>query len=165
MNTEFLIADSAIRQLHTRAVDATWRKDAQAFAALFVDDGEWKIAGLHIRGRADIEATFAKLLGFCERVYTNYSAPALEVGQGTAVGRTYVYEKTKLATGDVVATIGVYHDWFVERDGGWRFQRRHWSLKYRGPEDFSEPFYDTPDYGPPPGMPSIAEPSITKRAG
>ena len=60
--TDVLIADYAIRQLHGRYVDATWRKDAAAFADCFAEDAEWKIAGMHLRGRAEIGATIQQVL-------------------------------------------------------------------------------------------------------
>ena len=38
--TEFVIAESGIRQLHARYIDAVWRKDADAFANCFAEHGE-----------------------------------------------------------------------------------------------------------------------------
>ena len=163
--TDFVAAECGIRQLQARCVDAIWRKDARAFAECFSEDGEWKIAGLHMRGRAEIEATFAKLLGLCERVLTFVGAPILEVGEGTVTGRTYVAENAKLTNGQSAHTIGVYHERFGETAEGWKFRWRHWSLKYRGPADLSGDFYDTPDYGRPPGMPADDEPTTTRKAG
>jgi uncharacterized protein (TIGR02246 family) len=162
--SDFLRAECAIRQLQARCVDIIWRQDAKGYADCFTEDGEWKIAGLHMRGRAEIEATFAKLLGLCERVITTISTPILDVGEGTATARTYVSENAKLKNGQTAHTIGVYHERYVEEEAGvWRFKWRHWSLKYRGPIDLSASFYDTPDYGPPPGMPAADEPTTTKR--
>ena len=51
---DFLAAESAIQQLHARYIDAVWRKDADAFADCFAKDAEWKIAGMHMRGRTEI---------------------------------------------------------------------------------------------------------------
>lgn len=161
--TDFLIAESAIRQLQARCVEAIWRKDAKAFASCFAADGEWKIAGMHMRGRAEIEATFAKLLGLCEKVITNVSTPILEVGDGTAFGRSYVVENAKLMSGATAHTIGIYYERYVETPEGWKFKWRHWSLQYRGPNDLSAPFYDSPDYGPHPGMPGPDEPTTVKK--
>ena len=161
--TDFLIAESAIRQLQAHCVEAIWRKDAKAFANCFAADGEWKIAGMHMRGRAEIEATFAKLLGLCEKVITNVSTPILEVGDGMAFGRSYVVENAKLMSGATAHTIGIYYERYVETPEGWKFKWRHWSLQYRGPNDLSAPFYDSPDYGPHPGMPGPDEPTTVKK--
>ena len=161
--TDFVRAEAGIRQLHARCIDIIWRKDAKAFAACFTEDGEWKIAGQHVRGRAEIEALFAKLLGLCDKVITQASTPILEVGDGEASGRTYILENAKLMNGQTAMTIGVYHERFAEEADGWKFKWRHWSLKYRGAADLTGPFYDTPDYGPPPGMPEHDEPTTTKK--
>jgi uncharacterized protein (TIGR02246 family) len=151
--TDFLIADGAIRQLHARYVDAVWRKDFAAFADCFAADAEWKIAGLHIRGRIQIESQFEKFIAPSERVLMFLGMPILEVGNGTAIGRIHVTEYVKLREGRAARTIGVYYDRYVDEGDRWRFRSRHWNLHYRGPPDFSAPFYDCEDYGPPPGMP------------
>lgn len=161
--TDFVSAECGIRQLQARCIEAIWRKDAKAFANCFTEDGEWKIAGMHMRGRAEIEATFGKLLGLCERVHTQASTPILDVGDGVAFGRTYVSENAKLLNGQFAHTIGIYYERYAETPDGWKFTWRHWSLQYRGPNDFSAPFYDSPDYGPHPGMPGPDEPTTVKR--
>jgi hypothetical protein len=116
-----------------------------------------------MRGRGEIEATFAKLLGLCEKVITNVSNPQLEVGDGTAFGRSYVVEDAKLMNGAYAHTIGIYYERYVETPEGWKFKWRHWSLQYRGPADLSAPFYDSPDYGPHPGMPGADDPTTVKK--
>ena len=42
--TELYVADSGIRQLYARYIDAVWRKDADAFGKCFAENGEWKIS-------------------------------------------------------------------------------------------------------------------------
>jgi uncharacterized protein (TIGR02246 family) len=161
--TEFVVADSGIRQLHARFIDAVWRKDAGSFADCFAEDGEWKIAGMHVRGRAEIGSTFAKLMGACARVQMIFGMPILEVGQRTATGRIHVTELAKMADGSSALTIGIYYDRYVEEGDQWRFQWRHFGLQYRGPTDLSAALVDCPDYGPPPGMPGPDEPTLTRR--
>lgn len=164
--TDFVTAECAIRQLQARCVDAIWRKDAKAFADCFASEGaEWKIAGMHMHGRAEIEATFAKLLGVCERVLTTVGTPILDVEDGAAFGRTYVFENAKLMSGATAFTIGIYYERYVEEADGWKFKWRHWSLQYRGPVDLSAQFYDSPDYGPHPGMPSPDDAVTVRREG
>ena len=161
--TDFVRAESGIRQLHARCIDAVWRKDAKAFADCFAEDGEWKIAGLHMHGRAEIEAAIGKFLGLSERVFIQNGDTILEVDGATAIGRTYVLEHSKRADGQGFTTIGIYYERFAEEEGAWKFRWRHWSLQYRGPADLSERFYDSHDYGPPPGMPGQDEPTTIKR--
>ncbi len=90
--------------------------------------------------------------------------PVLEVGQGVASARVQVTELAKMADGSSAMTLGVYYDRYVEEGGRWRFQWRHFSLHYRGPVDLSGALVESPDYGPPPGMPSADEPTLTRRA-
>lgn len=161
--TEFVVADSGIRQLHARFIDAVWRQDADAFADCFTEDAEWKIAGMHIRGRAEIGSKFAKLLSVCERVQLILGMPVLDVGQGMATGRIHVTELAKMADGSSAMTFGIYYDRYVDEGDRWRFQWRHWALHYRGPTDLSAPFVDCPEYGPHPGMPGADEPTITRK--
>jgi hypothetical protein len=160
--TDPITAESAIRQLQARCVDAVWRKDSKAFADLFADNGEWKLAGMHLRGRADIERGFGKLLGACERVLQLFGTPILEFQQGAAFGRTYVIEHAKLIDGQTATNIGIYYERFVEQATSWKYRWRHWSLQYRGPADLTGQFYDSPDYGPPPGMPGPDDPTTVR---
>ena len=161
---EFVIAESGIRQLHARFIDAVWRKDSEAFADCFAEHGEWKIAGLHMRGRQEIAATFARLLGACEHVLLTVGMPVLEVEPGRATGRVHCLEFAKLVGGSAAMTIGIYYDRYVEENGRWRFQWRHWALQYRGPADLSAPFVNSPDYGPFPNMPGADEPTFMRKA-
>jgi SnoaL-like domain len=161
--TEFIVADSGIRQLHGRFTDAVWRKDAGAFADCFTGDGEWKIASLHIRGSVEIGSTFAKLMGVCDRVQLILGMPILEVGQGTATGRIQITELAKMTDGSSAMTMGVYYDRYIEEAGCWRFQWRHFGLHYRGPTDLSAALVECPDYGPPPALPAADEPTLTRR--
>ena len=144
---QFVIADCGIRQLHARFSDAVWRQDATDFAACFASDGEWKIAGMHMRGRAEIGEACTKLLGRCARIHLIVGLPVIEVDGATAIGRLSMTEFAKMHDGSTAMTIGWYHDHYVEEEGAWRFRHRHWSMKYRGEPDLTGMFVDTPDYG------------------
>ncbi len=163
MNNDFIAADCGIRQLYARFSDVVWRKDSEACGECFADDAHWKLAGLHVRGREDIRATFRKLLGACERVVLIQGTPVLEVEGNDASGRIQVTELARMADGSSAMTIGVYYDRYVRQGDRWYFQWRHFSLHYRGPTDLSAPLVDSPDYGPPPGMPGQDEPTLTRR--
>lgn len=163
--TDFLLAECGIRQLHARFADAVWRKDADAFADCFAEDGEWKIAGLHLRSRAEIHGLFGKLMGICARVRLIADTPILDVGNGAATGRVAMTELAKMNDGSSAMTLGVYFDRYVEEGGRWRFKGRHFGLYYRGPVDMSAELVECPDYGPPPNLPGADEPTYTRRAG
>lgn len=161
--SDFVVAEAGIRQLHARIVDAIWRKDADDFAGCFAEDGEWKIAGMHMRGREVIRETFAKLLSACQKVQLITGMPLLDIGSGTATGRVQCTELAKMGDGTSAMTLGVYFDRYVEVDGKWLFQWRHWALHYRGPTDLSADLVECPDYGSPPNLPGPDEPTFTRR--
>lgn len=165
MTPEFIAAECGIRQLHARFVDAVWRKDDADFADLWAEDGEWKIATLHFRGREEIRAAFAKLLGACHRVQFLPGPVLLDVGaDGTATGRVNCTELAKFAAGGQGMNIGVYHDRYVQEDGAWRFRLRHFSLHYSGPVDLTaELVTESPDFGSFPNFPAPDQPTYTRR--
>ena len=162
--TDFVAVDCGIRQLHARFIDAVFRKDAEAFAQCFAENAEWKIAGMHIRGRSEICPLFGKLMAICARVQIIMGTPVLNIEQNSVAGRVNVTEFAKMTDGSSALTLGVYYDRYVEEGGCWRFQWRHFSLHYRGPTDLSAALVESPDYGPPPGMPAADEPTLTRRA-
>jgi uncharacterized protein (TIGR02246 family) len=161
--TDATIAEG-VRQLQARYADAVWRRDRDAFVDCFADDGVWKIAGLHMRGRAEVAAGYDKLMAASERVLMRLGAPAVDVAPGGVTARTQVTELVKLRDGGSVRTIGVYYERFVEQGGRWRFAWRHFDLFYYGPPDLSGPFFDGPDYGPPPAMPAPDAPTFRRNA-
>lgn len=120
--TEFVQAESGIRLLNARYIDAVWRRDSTSFADCFTVDAEWKIAGMHVRGRAGIASLFEKLLAPSERVLMLPGLPALQIGGGSASGRTPVTELVKLRDGRGIRTIGIYYDRIIDQKGRWRFQ-------------------------------------------
>lgn len=161
--TDPIAADYGIRQLHARFADAVFRKDADAFAECFARAGEWKIAGMHIRGRDDIRDKFTLLLSPCARVQLLTGTPVLEFGEDGVSGRLQVTELARMDDGSAALTIAVYFDRYLEEDGRWRFGWRHFGLHYRGPIEMAADLVPCPDYGPPPGMPGPDEPTLTRR--
>lgn len=162
--TARLLAESGIRQLYARCVDAAWRQDTDAFVDCYADGGEWKIAGLHMRGRDEIRAGFEDLLSPNELVLMIMAPPFLEIGDGTASGRTYVTELVKKKNNEGVITIGTYYERFVRHGDRWYFQWRHFALHYYGPNDLSVSLYRHPDFGPPPNMPGADDSTVVRGA-
>ncbi len=149
----------AIRELHARYTDAVWRKDFVAFANCFTRDGEWRIGGLELRGRKQIEETIAKILGNFRKVLITFQSPILHVGDDGVSGRTYIQEQVARADGGANISIGRYYERFVLDEGRWRFSWRLFQRHYSGPADLSGEFFEWEDYGPPPGMPPLDAPS------
>ena len=158
--TDFVKAEAGIRQLHARCADAVWRKDAAAFGDCFAKDGEWRIAGLVMKGRDHIGATFGQIMTRFERVLMTFRTPILEVGPGIASGRTYVTEQTAIADGTRALAISTYFERFVEDGDRWLFTWRLFQLHYMGPADLSGTYFDNVDYGAPPAMPALDAMSV-----
>jgi ketosteroid isomerase-like protein len=157
--TDFGIAETAIRQLHAHIVDAVWRKDAVSFGDCYTEDGEWRIAGMILRGRNEIIESFDRLMSHHHRVLMTFRTPILEVGDGVATGRTYVSEQNGFKNGRPGTTIGIYFERFVAQNDRWRCSWRLFQLHYIGPADLTAPFLEHEDYGPPPGMPPLDAPT------
>lgn len=160
--TDFLRAESGIRQLYGRYCDALWRRDTDAFVDCFTADAVWKIAGRTLRGRAEIGAGFTAFLAQSQKVMMFVGIPVLDVGEGSASGRVQVTELLKLKEGDAIRTLGVYYERFVREGERWRIRHHHFNLYYYGPPDLSADFYDCLEYGPPPGMPGPDAPTTVR---
>jgi uncharacterized protein (TIGR02246 family) len=161
--TDLMIAEFNIRQLHGRYADALWRKDPDSFADLFAEDAEWKIAGMHLRGRQQIKTEFAKFMQHIDRTLMILGTPVVEVVDGVVCSRTLVTENNKFADGRTASTVGVYYERFVDEGTRWRFKWRHWNLYYIGPPDFTAPLYQVKEFGPPPGMPAQDDPTTVRK--
>ena len=158
--TDFTTTECAVRQLHARYCDAVWRKDFDAFADCFAQEAEWRIVGNIFAGRENIKKAITGILANFSRVLMTLQPPILEVGEGVAYGRTYSTEHTRLVSGERGLSIGTYYERFVDDGDRWRFSWRLFKLHYSGPPDLSGPFFDNPDYGPPPAMPARDELSV-----
>lgn len=142
-----------ILDLHARYTDAVWRKDAHAFAALFTPDGEWRISGRVMRGRAEIAETIGAILDRFTAVLFTYRTPVLHSEEGEVSARVMVDERCAWKNGNRNIAIGRYYERFVRHEGHWLFDWRLFELHYRGPPDMTGQFFEHPDCGPPPAMP------------
>jgi uncharacterized protein (TIGR02246 family) len=149
----------AIRDLHARYTDAVWRKDFSAFGQCFTPSAQWRIGGLDLRGRPQIEAAIEKILGNFRRVLITFQAPIVHVADDDVTARTYIQEQVARVDGTMNICIGRYYERFMFDEGRWRFSWRLFQRHYSGPPDFSGEFHEWDDYGAPPGMPPDDAPS------
>ncbi len=106
--------------------------DYDRFAALFTDDGVWRIpeAGIELRGRAAIRANVERMQGAWECfVQTTHPGPIALTGD-TASGRAYVHEFGRLRDGRSHTNYAVYHDRYRRVGAGWRFAERVYEITY-----------------------------------
>jgi hypothetical protein len=149
------VAETAIRQLQARYVDAVWRKDMESFGDCFTEDCEWRIEGVVNRGRAACVAFMGPQLARTRCVLVTLRTPILEVGNGIASGRTYFTAQNALINQPPITPIGMYYERFVDQGDRWRFSWRLFQSHYSGGPDLQGEFKNLPDYGPPPGMPPL----------
>jgi len=161
--TDLMRAEFDIRQLQARYADALWRKDPESFAKLFTRDAEWKVSGMHLRGREEIRRTFAKYMEHTGRTLMTFRTPIVELVDGVLTSRTYVNESNKFADGQTADTVGIYYERFAEEDGRLRFRWRHWQMYYIGPPGLTADFYDVKEFGPPPGFPTQDDPTTVRK--
>jgi len=162
--TDFVVAETEIRQLHARYTDAVWRKDLDAFGDCFAKDCEWRISGMILHGRDAVVEMMRNAFPKYRFILCNFRTPLLEVGEGTASGRTYMNEQSILEDGSPFGPIGIYHERFVDEGDQWRFSWRLFHTAYIGPPDLSVTFFENPDFGAWPAMPPLDAPSYN-RAG
>jgi uncharacterized protein (TIGR02246 family) len=160
--TDYLLAEAGVRRLYGLYADALWRKDFAAFGDCFAEDAVWKIAGHTIQGRGEIIAMLEAAMATAHKVAIFTGPHVVSVEGGEVTARTQVTEYSKLKDGTAIRTLAVYYDRVVEQDGRWRFQWHHFDMSYYGPPDFSAPYYDCADYGPPPGFPGPDAPTTVR---
>jgi uncharacterized protein (TIGR02246 family) len=152
--TELHIAECHIRQLHARYCDAVWRQDIDAFVDCFAEDCEWRIAGHVVTGREQVRGFMSSVFPLFRRILLTKRTPIIEVtGEAEATARTYFTENSVKADGVPLFAIGTYYERCIDEGDRWRFAWRAFFTEYAGPVDQTGPFFDNPDYGPPPAMP------------
>jgi ketosteroid isomerase-like protein len=157
--TDLVTADAGIRQLQSRYTDAVWRWDMEAFGDCFTDDAEWRVVGEQRKGRAACVALLEEVKVNFDRVLFLMITPILQVGDGVASGRTYVTEQNVYKDRRPGFSIGVYYDRFVQQGDRWRFSYHHFVSHYLGAPDMTGRFFESADFGPPPGMPGPDDPA------
>ncbi|MGI5239443.1 nuclear transport factor 2 family protein [Dactylosporangium sp. CA-139066] len=112
--------------------DAASSRDFERFAALFTDDGVWRIPGANVdfRGRAEIRAGIERLQVAWEFLIQNVHPGTLRVDGDTAFARVYVSELGRFRDGTSHVNYSVYHDRYRRTAEGWRFAERAYEVRY-----------------------------------
>ena len=127
----------AIRDLVARYADAVARRDAEAWAATWAEDGEWHIFGQPTRGRDAVVALWKTLMGTLPFVLQVPSSGIIRVAGARGTGRWHVTEYGKRNDGAGTLTLGTYQDEYCRRGDDWRFRLRRFDALYMGPPDLS----------------------------
>lgn len=121
-----------IEALRGEFTDAGTIRDHDRFAALFTDDGVWRIPGIpaEFRGRDEIRAAIARLQGNWEFFVQTIHPGVVRLDGDTATGRTYVAEFGRLLDGSSHRNHALYHDRYRRTPDGWRFTERVYEIRY-----------------------------------
>jgi uncharacterized protein (TIGR02246 family) len=163
--TDFVAAETGVRQMHARYANAVWRRDYASFADCWTEDAEWRIRGHVYKGRQEIAEFLERAMDNFHRVIMTFRTPIIDLRDGAAWCRTYVTEQNGFKNGRPGATVGTYYEKVVQgQDGLWRRKWAVFQLHYMGPADLTGDYFEQPDYGAPPAFapPDAIAPNYSK---
>jgi uncharacterized protein (TIGR02246 family) len=124
--------DRDVRALPAAFADAVNRRDPEAAAALFVEDGLWLVPGVgETRGRDAIVGLLSHLLTNFESLVQFVHHGVVDIDGDRATGRWYLSELGVGRSGGRTEFAGVYQDVAVRTEEGWRFEQRRFDFLQR----------------------------------
>ncbi len=142
MNT--LENEQALRNLMARYVDAANRRDGDAWAQTWTEDGCWDLVGMKVEGRENILGLWQQVVQGFEFAILMPSSCLFEINGDTATGHWYLQEYTRDLQGEKMAALSRYTDTYRKVDGQWLYQSRRYDFIYRGPGDLSGDYIPLP---------------------
>ncbi|MDE2466881.1 MAG: nuclear transport factor 2 family protein [Alphaproteobacteria bacterium] len=118
----------AIRERLEAYADAVFRRDATAWAANWVDDGEWDLAGTKVRGRDQIVAVWNGAMAQFSFVGFFVQLGEVQISGDSATARSYTTEYLTQTDGQRRRVIGTYEDRLVRRGDTWLFAGRSYRI-------------------------------------
>lgn len=120
----------AIRELVESYNDAVMRRDVEAWAENWDDDGVWSLPGAgEVRGRGQIVAMWEAAMSRYEVNGFFASAGPIVVDGDTAQGTWYQQELLTTRDGVERTVVGEYADHYVKHDGRWYFRERIYQVR------------------------------------
>jgi ketosteroid isomerase-like protein len=127
----------ALRNLMSRYVDAVHRRDTEAWAATWDDNGCWSVMGSDVIGKPAIVALWEQMMGGFEFAVMMPASCLFSIDGDTASGHWYLQEFTRDAAGNGSTILSRYRDTYSRRDGQWLYQSRRYDFIYHGAPDLS----------------------------
>ena len=134
----------ALRNLMGRYVDAANRRDGEAWAQTWAEDGCWKLMGLEIQGRNNILELWQQVVAGFEFAILMPSSSNFDIVGDRATGHWYLQEFTRDNDGNAANVLSRYRDSYSRMDGQWLFQSREYDVMYFGAADMSGNFNPLP---------------------
>ncbi len=118
----------AIRELIENYADAVFQRDEKRWAANWADEASWNLAGMEVKGKANIVGMWKQAMaGFSFVAF--FAAPgAIEVDGNKARARVYTAEDLVETSGKRRHVIGQYDDEFTKQSGRWLFSQRTYRI-------------------------------------
>lgn len=123
-----------IQNLGYKFADSANRKDYEAFAALWAEEGVWQIGDpINVRfdSKASISKAISKMLGLWDFFVQLPHAPVIEINGDRATSRWTVNEVARTADkshGNY--NLSMYNDELVRRNGQWLYTKREYRTLY-----------------------------------
>jgi ketosteroid isomerase-like protein len=127
------IADRvAIEALRDEFTDASMMHDYDRFAALFTEDGTWRMPHINeeLTSRNEIRAGVERLRALWEYFVQTVHQGTLQLDGNTATGRSYVSEFGRFRNGSSQLNYSIYHDRYQRTPEGWKFADRLYEVRY-----------------------------------
>jgi uncharacterized protein (TIGR02246 family) len=120
-----------IGALPAEFTDAGMMHDYDRFAALFTEDGIFRIPGaVEFTSRAEIRAGIVRMKSVWEYFVQTVHPGTIVVDGDTATGRAYISEFGRFNDGRSYSNYAIYHDRYQRTPDGWKFAERSYEVKY-----------------------------------
>lgn len=122
----------AIRELIESYGDAVFRRDEAAWAANWAEESVWTLAGVGVKGKANIVAMWKGAMAGFSTVTFFANPGAIRVNGDSAEVRVYTLEFLVETGGKSRRVVGQYDDRLVKENGAWLFQSRSYRILNEG---------------------------------
>ncbi|MGP3912591.1 nuclear transport factor 2 family protein [Nonomuraea sp. 10N515B] len=121
-----------IEALRGEFTDAGMMRDYDRFAALFTQDGAWRMPHINVEfvSREEIRAAIERLQGLWEFFVQTVHPGTIRLEGDTAVGRAYTAEFGRMHDGRSNLNYAIYHDRYQRTSDGWKFAERVYEVRY-----------------------------------
>ena len=108
------VADElALRELMSRYVDAVQRRDVEAWAATWDDNGSWNLVGTEVSGKPAVVALWQQMMAGFEFALMLPSSCLFHIDGDRASGHWYLQEYTRDLEGNGSSIVSRYLDTYT----------------------------------------------------